>query len=124
MDYLDSIEYDKHVDELNKFIFQHSDSTHQFKETTVSDLKIGDKIFIEFYPFSQKYVFMLYPKYGTIIEIIPFDDLNSDSNSDICPIENIIISNDKISYSISHGFYGYFNNTRSYDFIIKKLNLI
>lgn len=78
---------------------------NEIEEINYSQIKVGDKIIINFYPYSQKYIYILYPKYGKVIE-------NIDKN-------NIIIKNDKKIYNIFHEGVSIINN--GYDYRIFRI---
>jgi hypothetical protein len=99
--------YNKQSDEVEKFIIN-----KKIININESEIKIGDKIVIYFTPYSQKYIYTVYPKYGEVIE---------DSNDPYqeFSLMNIIIKNDKQIYNAYHeelGLYG-----RCYDYKIIKL---
>ncbi len=72
-----------------------------------SSLKINDKIYVEYLPCSQKYLYTHTPECGTIVEI-------TDSGE-------IIINNHKnIIMNIEKDYLGLYS--KAYDMIVKKLN--
>ena len=40
-----------------------------FQSCDMSDLKVGDKVYCEFVPFSQQYVYDAIPTYGTVVSV-------------------------------------------------------
>ena len=67
-------EIDKYNEEYNKInnyitnILKKTISNNYL--TTLENLKIGDIIYISFIPQSQRDIYALYPKFGSVIEII------------------------------------------------------
>lgn len=91
-----------------------------------NDLKIGDKIIIEFISDSQRYMFSYYPKYGEIIHIKSDNEFNeayfdkSFFHSSLT-IERLILKDENGQEEIgSHSWDSYFGNTRSYSYLIYK----
>ncbi len=82
--------FDEQILKVNKFI--KNTPTQQIYE---NEIKVGDKIIIYFYPNSQKYMYILYPKYGKVIE----DRNNSDEEYSLL---NVIIKNDNEIYNAFH----------------------
>lgn len=91
-----------------------------------NDLKIGDKIIIEFVSDSQRYMFSYYPKYGEIIHIKgddEFDEVYFDKSLffSSLTIERLILKDENDQEEIgSHSWDSYFGNTRSYSYLIYK----
>ena len=82
----------------------------KYEEIYKDEIKLGDKIVINFYPDSQKYIYMLYSKYGEIIKIEDKDEYN---------LFSIILKNDTTEYNAFHlgvGLYG-----RGFEYRIIKL---
>jgi hypothetical protein len=85
-----------------------------WKSVSVNDVNIGDKIIAYFYPSSQKYIVDLYPKFGTVNEILL-------ENNDIERIN--IITPDGGKENLAHFYVSYFGDSRGYDYSIYKLTL-
>ena len=89
------------------------------------DVKIGDKIIIEFMSDSQRYMYSYYPKYGEVIHIKDDNEFNeayfdkSLSFSSLT-IERLILNNENGQEIGSHSWDSYFGNTRSYSYLIYK----
>lgn len=89
------------------------------------DVKIGDKIIIEFMSDSQRYMYSYYPKYGEVIHIKDDNEFNkayfdkSLSFSSLT-IERLILNNENGQEIGYHSWDSYFGNTRSYSYLIYK----
>ena len=70
------------------------------EEINERDLQIGDKIVVYFYPASQKYIYLLYPKYGTIIK-------NTNQYIDEFSLMNIMLKNNNTSTISSYTIIGF-----------------
>jgi len=131
-------EYQKYNKMVNKFKKNNIKSDKFLKKwikVDYSDIKINDIIIIYFYTYSQKYLYSLYPKAGKVIKIdnnndVDMDDMTIDEKNIFSDytIENITIkqfnSNKYSTDKLSHGWLGYFGNSRSYDYEIYKLRKI
>ena len=90
------------------------------------DIKIGDKIIIEFIPDSQRYIYSYYPKYGEVIHIKSDNEFNeayfdkSFFHSSLT-IERLILKDENGQEEIGyHSWDSYYGNTRSYSYLIYK----
>jgi hypothetical protein len=98
-------------EEQNKQILEFiGDKTKE--EIKERNLQIGDKIVVYFYPASQKYIYTLYPKYGTIIE-------NTNQDNDDFSLMNIMLKNNNTEYEAFHGGVGLYS--RAFDYKVFKL---
>lgn len=78
----------------------------------ILDLKIGDKILVNFYPYSQKHISSLHSKMGTI-KNIEFDKLNDDVTS------FVTIKNYKEEVeNLLHEGISYYGDTLGYNYSI------
>jgi len=77
----------------------------------IDKLKINDIVIIEYYPYSQKYIYNLYPKFGKIINILNLELYNDDI------LSIIILQNNNEIYNASHGQYNMYNRGYDYDII-------
>ena len=79
----------------------------QVIEIKIEDININDNIYIIFMSYSQRYIYTLYPKYGTVISI--------DNN-------NIIINNiHNENENILHDNISYFGDSLGYEYTIYKV---
>ena len=79
----------------------------QMMEIKEEDININDNIYIIFMSYSQKYIYSLYPKYGTVMSI--------DNN-------NIIIKNiNNENENILHDNISYFGDSLGYEYTIYKI---
>ncbi len=76
------------------------------------DVKIGDNIYIQFHPYSQKYIYSLYPKVGIVNSIE-----NYVFNGNEFP--SITITNSEGNpEELFHGGVSYFGDSLGYDYSI------
>ena len=61
------MEYDYYEQQLNSF--NQYIGGKELVKVKLEDLKIGDIVYVQFCPYSQKYLYDLIPKYGEIISI-------------------------------------------------------
>jgi hypothetical protein len=99
-------------EEVKQFIG--TSKTINIYEDELDDIKIGDKIAVYFYPHSQKYLFLLYPKYGEVINI-------KKSDNDQISLDDIILKNNYNEYNANHDGVGIYSYSRGFDVIIKKI---
>lgn len=59
--WFDDSEYNTIVEKTNEII-----GNRNKVPIKLSDIRIGDNILVQFYPYSQKYIYSLYPKIGTV----------------------------------------------------------
>ena len=62
--YFNDYEYNLIQEELKKII-----SKNKLIPIKLSDIKIGDKLYIDFQPYSQKYLYILHSKLGIVEDI-------------------------------------------------------
>jgi hypothetical protein len=86
--------------------------TLDIHEYELNQIEIGDKIIVYYYPFSQKYIYNLYPKYGIVTNIKYFENQLLDLNS-------ITLKNDTNEYSANQEGVGLYS--RGFDVVIKKI---
>lgn len=84
-------------------------NNYKLENISIDDIKLGDKVIISFYPCSQKYMYTLYSKYGTVIKI-------NDSEDDY----DIIIQNEQTTYNLLFGNLSPYS--AAYDYSIYLLN--
>jgi len=88
---------------------------YNWKKIKYNDLKLGDYIIINFYPYSQ---IDLKSRYGTIINII---NLKNEKDIEAYTIENIYLENEfNSNFCAAHDWISYFGNSRGYDYEILK----
>lgn len=121
-----SIDYETKINELDEFKQKNENINKKFIRTQFDDLNIGDIIYIQFYPYSQKHIDDLYPLFGTIKEIkttIPsFDkDNKNDMHFDNLTIEKLVLTYDEKIFDGFHYWTSYYGNTRGYEYSIYKL---
>ena len=76
-------------------------------EIKIENININDNIYIVYMPYSQRYIYLLYPKYGNVISI--------DNN-------NIIIKNiNNETENILHDNISYFGDSLGYEYTIYKI---
>jgi hypothetical protein len=78
--------YENHYMNINRII-----DGRKLQEISIKDINIGDKVYITFTPDSQKYIYTLYPKLGTIIDINTEKDISEQItikmyNNDVEPL--------------------------------------
>lgn len=76
----------------------------------INDININDKIYIEFLPNSQKYIYQLYPKYGIIVNINNNNQLIKIFNFNTNKIENLF-----------HDYVSYYGDIPGYDYTLYKI---
>jgi len=82
--------YTEQEEEVNKFI-----GSNCIEDINEKELKLGDKIVIYFYSYSQKYIYLLYPKYGEIIK-------NTNLENENFSLMNIQLKNNNTEYNAFH----------------------
>lgn len=82
---------------------------YELEDIGIDEIKLGDKVIINFYPCSQKYIYTLYPKYGTVIQI-------NDNREDY---DGIIIQNENTTYNLLFGNLSPYS--AAYDYYIRLL---
>ena len=70
-------------------------------------INIGDKIVVYFYPYSQKHIYRLYPKYGIVVE-------NTNNPNEDFSLNNIRLKNNNTEYNVC-------SIDNGYDYIIVRL---
>jgi hypothetical protein len=109
-------------DEINDFEIQVQNITNQLigkkiKPIDFDEIKIGDDVYITFYPCSQKYLYTLLPKYGQVLKIEKTQYENFD-NELITDIE-IQIKNYKSEIeNLMHPGVSYMGHSLGYDYAI------
>jgi len=78
----------------------------------IQDLKIDQEVVIYFTPYSQKYIYSLYPKFGKIHSIS--DDFNQIQ----------IINQSKQIEKLLHDGVSYYGDSLGYDYVIKQITRI
>lgn len=97
--------YNEESDKINNYI-KNNLSCNEKIEVNISDLKIGDIVYVNFISDSQKYIYDLYPKFGVISSI---DN------------DNILILNiDKKSENLLHDNVSYYGSSLGYSYYIYK----
>lgn len=116
--------YEEQNSDLKNFKKTHETDKKKFIHTNFESLNVGDIIYIEFYPYSQKFIDELCPLFGTIKEIkktIPsFGD--SDMVFDNLTIERLVLTSNGETFNGFHYWTSYYGNTRGYEYSIYKLN--
>jgi len=127
-DYFDDSKYNEECEKLKHFKSICETNDLKFKKTNFDDLKPKDFIYIEFYPYSQKNIYSLYPIFGVIKEIKPLIPTISSSNEQLqdLTIERLILTSifDNLENNTHQGYHNwtsYFGNSRGYDYTIYKL---
>ena len=127
-DYFNDTKYNEECQKLKHFKSILETNDFKFKKTNFDDLKPKDIIYIEFYPYSQKYIYDLYPIFGIIKEIKPLIPIVNSSNEQLqdLTIERLILTSifNNLENNIHQGFHhwtSYLGNSRGYDYIIYKL---
>ena len=142
----DDIEYTSNIEELNKFKSMYENKDNKFIAVNFNDISVGDIIYIEFSPYSQKYVYDLYPLFGTIqsidsaesaeptnsVDTYDRDDLadRADTaksnyiNYDELNIERIMLNLNNKIFPAYHNWVSYFGISRGYEYSIYKLMTI
>ena len=99
--------YEEQQKEVEKFIGNHN--TERVDETSIN---IEDKIVIYFYPCSQRHIYLLYSKYGEVIE-------NTNNKDEELSLINIRLKNNNTQYyALQDGVCLY---SRGYDYSVIKL---
>ena len=70
------IDFEKQYYNIQSKLISDYIKNYDLIEVDINDLKIGDKVVIHFMTYSQKYMYQLYSKYGTIIKIEDINDHN------------------------------------------------
>lgn len=106
---MDDYEY---YENINKNITEYIDKNNikSKKHVQITELKPGQRILIEFLPYSQKYIYKLYPKFGTIEEINWSDE---EMEFDV-RIKNM---NGQIEYMF-HPSVSYYGDSLGYEYVI------
>lgn len=99
--------FDEQYDETINFI-----NLHELIKISYDEIKVGDKIVINYYPELQKYIYKLYTKYGIVTKI-------DSTTRDYDYLTYIKLANKNNSYTASHGQVGMYS--RGYDYNIYKL---
>lgn len=74
--------YDEEYEKANSKKNAISTNSEDWKDCNINDLKVGDIIYVDYFPDSQKYIYTYYPEYGTVQEI--YDECyESSSNGNI-----------------------------------------
>lgn len=127
----DDIQYTSNIEELNKFKAIYENKDNKFITVNFNDISVGDIIYINFYPYSQKYVYDLYPLFGTIQSIEPINKIDTVdtidiaySNNDELNIERIMLNLNNKIFPAYHNWVSYFGNSRGYEYSIYKLMTI
>ena len=98
--------YEKINNYINKIIVNKN-----IKQIYIDDIKVGDYIYINFTPDSQKYIYNLTSKIGKVINI--------DLENNMFNLPNIIILNDDgDEEELLHGSYAYYGNSLGYNYYI------
>jgi len=122
-----SIEYNTEYNEILTKVESYkssfkTDSLDWFR-IAFSDIKVGDKLIIYYYPDSQRYINVIYPKFGDVIkidsEIQMTNDFFSEKN-----IERLTLKNQEIEYNASQPWCSYYGNSRGYVYDIYRLENI
>ncbi len=107
MFYLDDTDYNLITDELQKII-----SNKKLTPLKLSEVKNGDQVYINFYPNSQKYIYTLYPKLGTVEKIKMYKFDNNE-------IPSVTIKNHKGEIEdLFHEGVSYYGDSLGYDYSI------
>lgn len=115
--YLDDSDYNLIINELQKII-----ADKKLIPRKLSEINVGDKVYINFYPNSQKYIYTLYPKLGTVknIKIYELDDCElDDCELDDYEFPSITIENYKGEVEeLFHNGVSYYGDSLGYDYSI------
>jgi|UniRef100_A0A6C0EC33 hypothetical protein len=88
----------------------------------INKIKIGELIYIIFMPYSQKYIYDLYPKCGYVQSIEIINSINPFTNKTE-ENYNIIIKNmSNIDENLLHDGVSYFGQSLGYDYMIYLIN--
>lgn len=102
----DSINFEKTYYKIQLKLISDFTKNHKLVEIDINDLKIGNKVVIHFTTYSQKYMYHLYSRYGTIIKI---EDKMEIPN-------NILLQNDHNIYDLLYPDLSIYGS--GYDYII------
>jgi len=94
---------------------------HEWLNISFSELRVGDKIIIYFYPDSLKYINELFPKFGEVISIDP-DTQNSDDEK--VTIERVTLHNGVSNIKAYHPWCSYLGDSTGYYYDIYRLTEI
>jgi len=92
------------------------------KPININDLKIGQQIYINFIPYSQKYLDILNSKIGTIYSINKFNYFDEISNRNETRYDIKIKNNEGEIGDLLHESVSYYGNSLGYDYCIYLLN--
>ena len=98
---------------LDDFIKKYECEEKKFVEINCSEINIDDIIYILYYPYSQKYIDVLIPKFGIVREI--------KNEFDTQKIEHLILELNGQMINGWHEWVSHFGNSRGYEYIIYKL---
>ena len=88
----------------------------KIKSIDIYDLKVGDTVYINFTPNSQRYIYNLYPKYGKILSI-DFNKIYDEIDNKYYENNIIkIINHDNIIDDLLHGGVSYYGQSLDYDY--------
>ena len=105
-------EYEKATNEIKLII-----SNKKLKKVNLNEIKIGDMIYISFYPCSQKYIYTLIPKIGKVISIENKTIINYDEKEeDIIDVK--IKNNTNEVEQLLHPGVSYMGHSLGYDYLI------
>lgn len=109
-DYYDDYELEKYNEMCNNI--EEFCMEKQKKDILLNELLIGQTIIIHFYPYSQKYIYKLYPKYGKIIKLGTLNSLED------FLIEYLDEENNYKTTRLFHESVSYIGNDMGYDYVI------
>ena len=123
--YDDCTEYDEHDAQVEEFKNSLKNGVFEWIRTSFSNVKVGDKIVIYFFPDSQKYINELFPKFGEVTSIDPEVPQHKHLH-DIYTIERINLTTNgsdgsATTTNAAHPWCSYYGNTRGYCYDIYKL---
>lgn len=116
MDFYDQYEIDYH-DEICKKLDNFLNDT-MYVNIDITDIKVGQEVFITFIPNSQKYIYNLHPKFGKI-HFVP-DKFDLENFEDFISRIKIINHEGKLE-NLFHPSVSYYGDSLGYSYIIKEV---
>ena len=96
-------------------------NSNNWVKINFSDIKLGDKIIIHFNPFSQLYIYSLYPKFGEVVLILPILELTNDYSIQELTLERLTLKYDDLEFNADHDWCSYYGDSRGFYYDILRL---
>ena len=110
-------DYQNYINEIENII-----KNKNCTSINIDKIKIGDFIYINFMPDSQKYIYDLYPKCGYVSSIEIINNINPFTNKKEKNYNIIIKNMSNINENLLHDGVSYLGQSLGYDYIIYLIN--